>query len=53
MRAARPHEYTDEMSEALEIDDVPRPGTTAADIVALVEGGPTSSYGPVATTSTR
>ena len=27
------------MGEALEIDDVPRPGTTAADIVALVEGG--------------
>ena len=39
MRAARPHEYTDEMSEALEIDDVPRPETTAADIVALVERG--------------
>ena len=27
------------MGEALEIDDVPRPGTTAADIVALVEWG--------------
>ena len=39
MRAARLHEYTDEMGEALEIDDVPRPETTAADIVALVERG--------------
>ena len=38
MRAARLHEYTDEMGEALEIDDVPRPGTTA-DIVAPVERG--------------
>ena len=39
MRAARLHEHTDEMGEALEIDDVPRPETTAADIVALVERG--------------
>ena len=39
MRAARLHEYTDEMGEALEPDDVPRPETTAADIVALVERG--------------
>lgn len=40
------------MGEALEIDGVPRSGTIAADIVALVDGA-TSSYGPVATTSTK
>ena len=39
MRAARLHEYTDEMGEALEIDDVPRPETTAADeVVVEIEG---------------
>ena len=39
MRAARLHGYTDEISEALEIDDVPRPETTAADeVVVEIEG---------------
>ena len=39
MQAARLHEYTDEMSEALRIDDVDRPTPTASDEVVVDVAG--------------
>ena len=39
MRAARLHEYTNDMAEALSIEDVPRPEPTSADeVVVEIEG---------------
>lgn len=39
MRAARLHEYTEEMSEALSIDDVDRPTVERSDqVIVDVEG---------------
>ena len=35
MQAARLHEYTDDMSEGLEIDEVDRPAVTGADDVIV------------------
>jgi D-arabinose 1-dehydrogenase-like Zn-dependent alcohol dehydrogenase len=39
MEAARLHEYTEDMSSALSIDDVPRPEATGPDdVVVEIEG---------------
>ncbi|WP_058367286.1 NAD(P)-dependent alcohol dehydrogenase [Haloparvum sedimenti] len=38
MRAARLHEYTHDMGDALEIDEVDRPTATGTDVVVEVEG---------------